>query len=180
MSRILIIYGSNYGQTQKMSGVLADELRELGHEVEVISGKKTPRSLSPDKYDAAIVAASVRMGRYQNYIEKFAREFHEQLMHMPSAFVSVSMAEAHPESSLGGFNQEWLDSFVQKTGWKPAQFASFGGALCYRQYNFITRFIMKKIAAQSGMSTDTTRNHEYTDWDAVRKFARDFSVSLGK
>jgi menaquinone-dependent protoporphyrinogen oxidase len=180
MSSILVIYGSGSGQTQKVAEFLGKELRSLGHEVDLVFGKRVARSLTPANYDAAIVAASVRMSRYQRYIEDFVRKHHESLNAMPSAFVSVSMAEAHPNAPQGGFQQEWLDAFISKTGWKPGQFASFGGALSYRSYNLITRFIMKKIAQQSGMSTDTSRNHEYTSWDAVRQFARGFSESIGQ
>jgi menaquinone-dependent protoporphyrinogen oxidase len=30
---------------------------------------------------------------------------------------------------------------------------------------------MRAIARHEGGSTDTTRDHEYTDWDAVTRFA---------
>jgi menaquinone-dependent protoporphyrinogen oxidase len=30
---------------------------------------------------------------------------------------------------------------------------------------------MRAVARREGGSTDTTRDHEYTDWDAVNRFA---------
>jgi len=41
----------------------------------------------------------------------------------------------------------------------------------YTPYGLITRFIMKMISKREGASTDTTRDHEYTDWDRVAHFA---------
>jgi menaquinone-dependent protoporphyrinogen oxidase len=52
----------------------------------------------------------------------------------------------------------------------------FGGALCYRQYGFLKRLMMKRIVRDKpgNLSTDTSRDHEYTDWDEVKRFAEDF------
>ena len=37
---------------------------------------------------------------------------------------------------------------------------------------------MKRIAATEGASTDTTRDHEYTDWGALDAMAARFADSL--
>ena len=178
MSRILIVFGSGEGQTAKVAEFLADRLREREHQVDVIQGNRLPKGLDIRAYDALIVAASVRMMKFQKYIMEFAKKYRGSLETVPSAFVSISLSEAHPNSHAGGFQQDWLDKFVNETGWKPATFASFAGALMYRKYNFITRFLMKKIAEKSDLTTDTTRNHEFTDWDAVGRFADEFADSL--
>lgn len=178
MSRILIVFGSGEGQTAKVAQFLADRLRERNHQVDVVKGNRLPKGFDINAYDALIVAASVRMMKFQKYIMEFARKYQSSLETVPSAFVSISMSEAHPDSPAGGFQQEWLDRFVNDTGWKPATFASFAGALMYRRYNFITRFVMKKIAERSGLTTDTSSNHEFTDWDAVGRFADEFADSL--
>jgi menaquinone-dependent protoporphyrinogen oxidase len=175
MAKVLIVYGSGYGQTQKVAEFIAKQLRERGKEVDVVFGKRLPRKLSPETYDAIIVAASVRMMKFQKYIVSFVRKYSQQLQKLPSAFVSVSMAEAQSDSERGGFQPEWLENFSKESGWSPAIFRSFAGALDYRKYNFFTRRVMKKIAEKTGMNTDTSANHEYTDWDAVRKFADEFA-----
>jgi menaquinone-dependent protoporphyrinogen oxidase len=33
---------------------------------------------------------------------------------------------------------------------------------------------MRRIVAKAGGDTDTSRDYEYTDWNQVRGFARDF------
>ena len=173
MAKVLIVYGSGYGQTQKIAEFIAKRLRERGNEVDIVFGKRLPRNLSPETYEAIIVAASVRSMKYQKYIVSFARTHCQLLQKLPSAFVSVSMAEAG-----GGFQTSWLEKFISDSGWRPAIFRSFAGALDYRKYNFITRMIMKKIAQKTRMNTDTSANHEYTDWDAVKKFADEFADTV--
>jgi menaquinone-dependent protoporphyrinogen oxidase len=49
------------------------------------------------------------------------------------------------------------------------------GALPYTRYNIVKRWIMRRIVAKAHGDTDTTRDYEYTDWQAVGQFAHDFS-----
>ena len=48
------------------------------------------------------------------------------------------------------------------------------GALLYTHYNFFVRWLMKRIVANAGGDTDTSKDYEYTDWSDVRAFAADF------
>ncbi len=173
MQKILIIFGSEEGQTEKVAEFIANRLRKHNHEVDVYKGNRLPKTFSINSYNAIIVAGSVHKLKYQKYIVEFASKYHAALDSVPSAFVSVSMAEAQ-----GGFQQEWFDNFIDDTGWKPKKFASFAGALMYRKYNFIVRSLIKKFAEKGGLNTDTSRNHEYTDWEAVARFADEFGNSL--
>lgn len=51
------------------------------------------------------------------------------------------------------------------------------GALPYTRYNWLKK-IMKRIVSKAGGDTDTTRDYEYTDWDDLRVFAREFAGRL--
>jgi menaquinone-dependent protoporphyrinogen IX oxidase len=48
----------------------------------------------------------------------------------------------------------------------------------YRMYSFFTRWTMKKNAKKGGLPTDTSRNHEFTVWDAVGHSAEAFADAL--
>jgi menaquinone-dependent protoporphyrinogen oxidase len=52
------------------------------------------------------------------------------------------------------------------------------GALPYTRYNRLTRWAMKRIVTKAHGDTDTSRDYEYTDWNDVRQFARDFAGAL--
>src|SRR5262249_4218420 len=54
----------------------------------------------------------------------------------------------------------------------PKVVGMFAGALMYTRYGWIKRHIMRSIEAKEGRDVDTSRDYEYTDWDAVDEFAR--------
>ena len=38
------------------------------------------------------------------------------------------------------------------------------------RYNFLIRFVMKRIARKAGAPTDTSRDYEFTDWSTLDAF----------
>ncbi len=63
--------------------------------------------------------------------------------------------------------QKMIDAFLKETGWHPSKVHGVAGALSYTKYNCLIRFVMKRIAKAQGASTDTSRDHELTDWEAL-------------
>ena len=39
---------------------------------------------------------------------------------------------------------------------------------------------MKMISKKEGRTTDTSKDYEYTDWDAVKKFINEFTDKIAK
>ena len=69
-----------------------------------------------------------------------------------------------------------LHTFLQNTGWAPTDTMEVAGALKYTQYDFFKRLALQMIAKRSGGSTDTSCDHEYTDWTALARFLSDFAA----
>jgi hypothetical protein len=42
----------------------------------------------------------------------------------------------------------------------------------------LKRWAIQRIARKAGGATDTTRDWEYTDWEDVKQFAREFHASV--
>jgi menaquinone-dependent protoporphyrinogen oxidase len=174
MARILVIYGTAYGQTERVARRITDQLTRHGHAVCMYRGDSLPRHLPLDDYDAFLVAASVLGGRHQRYIRDFARRFASRLNAAPSAFVSVSgAAQGSPEKA-----RRYIEEFLQQTSWRPALSASFAGAMAYRQYGLLLRWIARWVSQRQGGPTDTSRDHEFTDWQAVDRFGERFAEGL--
>jgi menaquinone-dependent protoporphyrinogen oxidase len=171
---ILIIYGSVEGQTHKIAERIAEVLRNQGQQVTTLSGERVPADFSLDQYDAAIVGGAIYIGKYPKYIKTFVSRYRDRLNSIPSAFYTVCMGirSQRPESREEAL--QFGPNFFAETGWQPKLSATFAGAVKYTQYNFITRFIMKRISKKEGGSTDTSRDHEYTDWASVERFADEF------
>jgi menaquinone-dependent protoporphyrinogen oxidase len=90
---------------------------------------------------------------------------------MPSGFFSVCLTAGEDTDESRSATQGYLDEFARATGWTPTHATSFAGALLYREYDFATRLVMRLIMARGHHPTDTSRDYEYTDWEAVDRFA---------
>lgn len=88
--------------------------------------------------------------------------------------MSLSAAGTRPEQHEDA--QRMAQGFLDATGWKPRRVELVAGALMYRRYNFIMRFLMKRIASKAGGDTDTSRDYDYTDWAAVEVYTRKFAT----
>lgn len=177
MSKILIAYGTSEGQTAKIAEQLVGFIRAQGHDACLVdTSREAP---APAGYDAAIVGASVHQGKHQPWVVDYVRRNLPALHHLPSAFFSVSLAiaDGSPKGRLEA--EGYVDTFVKETGWYPDKIGLFAGALVYTKYNFLLRWIMRRIARSKGSrDLDTRRDYVYTDMDAVRRFAEEFLASI--
>lgn len=179
MADILVVYGSSYGQTAKVARRIADLLEGMGHWLSIWCGEEVPVSPGVEGFDAVVVAGSVRFGRHQRYLESFVRTHVAQLNAMPSAFVSLCGALAGGLPTGQSRAKHYVQRFVHRTGWRPQLSRSFAGGLPYTRYGPLTRWFMRRISRRTGRPTDTSRDWEFTDWDAVERFAEDLDRSIG-
>lgn len=177
---MLILYGSMEGQTKKIAERLADIFRNKGYQATTQSGEQLPDNFSVDNFDAAIIGGSIHIGKYPAYLNDFVVTYSDWLNKVPSAFFTVCMAVNSVNASSREEAKHYGDKFIAQTGWTPRLIQTFAGAVKYTKYNFITRFIMKMISKREGGSTDTSRDHEYTDWESVGRFAENFLSEIEK
>jgi len=172
MSRILIVYGTSDGHTAKIAEAIGETLRRKGAIVNVMDARRAIGR--PESYDGIVVAASVHAGRYQRYVHRWVREHAASLQGKPTAFVSVCLAVLQNKTEVQQHLTAILDRFFTETGWRPTLTKIVAGALLYTRYNWLKRWMMKRIVQKAGGDTDTSRDYEYTDWKDVRKFAVGF------
>ncbi|MFC7202138.1 flavodoxin domain-containing protein [Haloferax namakaokahaiae] len=177
MASFLIGYKSREGQTAKVADRVASALEQRGHEVRTISVTEWSSADSIADYDAVLLGDSIHLGRHAKQMIRFVRDHRDELAVRPNGFFQVSLSAADPDDEDGQTETvTYIHEFVEKTGWEPDQIGVFGGALRYSKYGFITRYVMKRIARNNLGITDTSRDHEFTDWDEVETFALDFAV----
>lgn len=172
MKTVPVFYATSEGQTRRIAEVIAATLREEGFQSE--AEELTPRSPHPDWRNVigAVVGGSLHGGRHQRVLEQFVVREADALAARPAAFFSVSLAAASRNPAEVAAAQRIADRFVRDAGWTPERMACIAGRLAYTHYGFFTRWMMRRIAAREGGPTDTSRDHEFTDWAAVRAFAR--------
>ncbi len=174
MSSILIGFASHHGQTQKVAVRLGEHLRALGHEVDLANiADGLAETPSPEDYDVVVLGSRIEVGRYAPPLAAYVRDHRAALGEIPTALFTVSMAAASTDK--GPDPDGYLAKICNELGWAPSLRKAIAGGLKYRAYGLITRFVMKMLSRRTGRPTDTSKNHELTDWEGVGQFAGDIA-----
>lgn len=177
MSRALILYATTEGQTARIAEKIAQTLRSRGHSADTCPATEATAGLKAADYDGVIVGASIHYGRHPGYLRSLVRGRRAVLEARPSAFFSVSLSGGGPGAKPEAARR-YLEVFLRQTGWHPKQTATFAGALPFSRYGAFKRLLMVVFVGLGGGDTDTSRDYEYTDWDAVERFAETFAQRL--
>lgn len=164
MPDALVVYASVEGHTERIARRIAGLLQRRGHSVDLAPAGE---EIDVSRYAGVIVGASVHYGHHSARLAAFLRK-NPMPAACKSAFFSVSLSA----------NQNYAERFLGQTDWAPQLTAVFRGALQYSKYGPIKRLVVRTFAAIAGHDTDTSRDYDYTDWEAVSRFASDFSRSL--
>ncbi len=173
--RVLVIYCSTHGHTAKIASNLAGTLQSNGMIVdvrEVLEGSY----VAPGSYDAVVAAASIHKGHHQKEMVEWVREHRQELDARPNAFISVSLSAAEDTDEAKQATTRCIDDFKSETGWWPDRVEPVAGALQYREYDSFTRIFVRLLMRQGGHPTDTSRDHDFTDWKAVHRLGDELAA----
>lgn len=174
MTNIAVLYGTTEGQTAKIAQHVGARVREAGHRVDILHVADLDPDFDLGIYAGVIAGASIHEGHHQRYVIKWIKDHHEALSRVPTAWFSVCLAINSPNENERDDARKFPSQIPEHTGLTPTMSTVFAGALKYTQYNWLKRVVMKQISKREGGSTDTTHDHEYTDWNAVDTFTDDF------
>jgi menaquinone-dependent protoporphyrinogen oxidase len=184
---ILVLYATREGHTRRVAEHVAQALRRAGAHASAASVTDPAVRFDPFALQGVILAAPVHAGRFEREMVRFVRSRRADLDRLPNAFLPVSLSQAGvqrgaatpEEHARFAADVRKLDErFFGVTGWTPKQVERVAGALLYTRYNWVIRLVMRRIARQSGGSTDTSRDHDYTDWTALDAFAGRFVAGI--
>jgi menaquinone-dependent protoporphyrinogen oxidase len=176
MPNILVVYASKHGHTAKIAARLAETLRADGATAALEPAASDP---SPHAFDAVVVGASIHAGHHQREVIDWIERHRDALAHTPAAFFSVCLAAADETDESLEETQRYIDEFIAASGWTPQRSITFAGALQYREYDFMTRLLMRLLMWKGHHPTDTSRDYDYTDWAQVEQFAHDCGALAG-
>ncbi|HKG64875.1 MAG TPA: flavodoxin domain-containing protein [Solirubrobacteraceae bacterium] len=169
MTRILVVYASTHGHTGKIATRVAQTIGASADLRDIAAASE----LEPSQYDAVVLGASVHAGHHQKAVLEWARANAGALNELPSAFFSVCLTAADDTDEARRASQAYIDEALEKTGWRPRIARTFAGAIQYREYDMFTRLLIRLMMRHGGHPTDTSRDHDFTDWDAVDRFAEE-------
>jgi len=175
--KIVVLYGSFDGQARRIAERMAQVIGRGGHQVDVVSAHDPAIPDLIAASNAVLAGGAVRYGHHAKFLERAVRDNRAAIASRPNAFFSVCMSAAGPNAKAA---TAWgyVDEFITRTGWQPGRIASLAGALAWSRYNPLMKLMMRFIVKTAGGDTDTSRDREYTDWDAVDRFAAEFEYPL--
>jgi menaquinone-dependent protoporphyrinogen oxidase len=179
MKSVLVVYATTEGQTRKNARFIAAALPEQGCAPSAPDTANNAAAMVQPVCVAAVFCGSVHRHRYQHSLVRFVKDNAGWLAGIPTAFVAVSLTAAGRDERGRADLQEIVAAFCRRTGWAPTMIRHVAGALRYTQYNFVEKWMLRRIAADQGGDTDTSRDHEYTDWDDVTRFVGEFVAATG-
>jgi menaquinone-dependent protoporphyrinogen oxidase len=179
MKPLLVVYATREGHTRKIAEHVAATIRGRGDDIDVVDAAHVPRGFDAKRYAGAILAASVHLGQHEHEMIVFARKYRSDLERVPTAFLSVSLEEASVENAAAPYDvradaaqdvKRLVDRFCERAELRPSRIWPLAGALLYTRYGAIEKLVMRMIAKRAGGDTDTSRDHEYTDWKGLDQF----------
>jgi menaquinone-dependent protoporphyrinogen oxidase len=179
MCDVPVLYATTEGHTQRIAERLAQVLRGRGFTSKAIDvTSREADAIDFHRVRGAFLGASLHAGKHQAAAVAFARAHAAALTACPSTFFSVSLSAASAHERELQAARQLAEAFATETQWHPHRIACVPGRLAYTQYGFLKRQLMKMIARREGASTDTSRDHEYTDWNAVDQLAREMALEI--
>jgi menaquinone-dependent protoporphyrinogen oxidase len=167
-----VFYATREGHTRKIAEYLASELCGRGVDgVAVDINSPDASTVDWASVRGVLLGASIHIGKHEKEAVAYARQHRAQLNERPSAFFSVSLSAASANPDEVKAAEALANRFIEETGWYADHVVSLAGCLAYTRYGFVKRLMLRRIAKKEGASTDTSRDHEYTDWDKVRQLA---------
>lgn len=185
--RIAIAYATREGQTRRVAEGLARIFESRGAAPTLIDVANAPPAVDLSGYEAAIVAASVHVGRHEPEMARFVVANRPALSGMVSAFLSVSLSEAGVEDEAADALRRaqaaldvrrMINAFLSQTGWQPGWIVPVAGAVAYAAYNPIVRLAMRSIVKRAG--GDPRHDREYTDWRQLETFVDSLLARLAE
>jgi menaquinone-dependent protoporphyrinogen oxidase len=171
MTRILVLFASHHGQTRAVAFHIAELLRARGQHVHLRD--LVQERPDPANFDAVVVGAAVQFSKHDARVGAWLAENRRALAQRPGAFFSVSLSAASKRKDVRAKLDDMVGTFLAAAGWRPARVAEIAGALHYTRYSWSIRQVMRLISGSQGRPTDTTRDHELTDWAQVDRFVNE-------
>lgn len=172
--RILVVFATREGQTEKVATRIASHIEARGHGVSVVNARddKAVRDLRLGAYELLVFGGSMHAGGIEDELVRFINGHEGEIVTKRRFFFLVLLSAATRDPSL---RAQWLqDARAKMNSQLKVAFEHvemIAGALRYSKYPTPLKWLMRRIASQAGEGTDTSKDYEYTDWEQVAAFA---------
>jgi len=177
MTRAVVLYASQMGHTERIADHVAIGLIARGLPADMLTVGAVPEDFGPP-YGAIVVVGSVHSGQHDPALVETLKRHVPALRQMYGALCSVSLeaavlANANSPDQRAAAEIELhqpIGRLIEETGWTPSLVEPVAGALPYAHVGPFRRLLLERLAHETGLPTDTNRDHVFTDWDALDRF----------
>ncbi|WP_249693310.1 flavodoxin domain-containing protein [Stappia sp. WLB 29] len=173
MAHFLVVYATTEGQTRKISEKVAGRLKAAGHSVTLVDARAAA-TLELGSFDAAVLAASLHVGRHQPEMLDFIRRQRTRLERVQTAFISVSLSASSTDAQDIANAREAAEAMFDELDWEPSHLHLAAGAVHDGRLGFFKRWVIHRILRQKGVEMDPSGDMEFTDWPALERFVDGF------
>lgn len=157
--RVFILFSTTEGHARKLAQFAGARLTKLGYEVCVCDAAKSDQA-DLAGFDAALLIPSVHVAHYRRSFIAFARQHHDALNAIPTAFLSAySSAARDNPSDLAGL-RDCIERLKRDTAWHPGAVHHSAGAMLFSAYGFFTKLAIKSIARKRGKVVNTSEDYD--------------------
>ncbi len=175
--KALIVYGTRYGTAAEIAEEIGRVMEAEGAEVDVVNSKGL-KGCDVSPYDLVVVGSGIKIGKWTGESLKFLKKNKDDLKNKKVALF-VSCGAANEEKSRSEGQEKYLDEVARKylTG-KPVATGLFGSVYDPdARHGLMYKFTMKHIKEElEKQGIDTSKPHDFRDWDGIRAWARSLVV----
>lgn len=170
MLRTLIAYSTVDGHTLKICDRVRRVLEQTGCSVAMVD-IDSEQALDLAHFEIVVIGASIRYGKHRPNVYDFIQTHRDALDRRHTAFFSVNVVARKAGKDTPEANP-YMRAFRRKTNWVPGEVAVFAGQIDYPKYGFLDRQMIRLIMWLTHGPTDPAACTEFTDWQAVDRFAQ--------
>lgn len=159
------------GYAERIARALSESLSRKSLESELVLLDTSSASAKINlEAEVIVLVAAVRYGKHLPVTDDFLSQY-ARLTNAPSlALASVNLVARKPGRQSAETNP-YLRKLISQYDLTPAVATAFAGRLCYPQYNWRDRQIIRLIMFLTGGNADGHSIIEYTNWEQVGDFA---------
>lgn len=173
--KVMIIFESVEGQTNKIARFAESTLAAKGHEIQLVDTADRQVEVSYAGIDRVILAAPVHERRHPKSFEVFVAADRELLGELETMMLSVSLKAAFTDSleEAGDF----LTEMEMRTGFEANRKVLVAGAVRPSSYDYFSTQILRHVILEGKDVPIDGETHEFTDWDALDRELTSFVAS---
>lgn len=160
--RVLIAHASKHGATAEIAAIVAEVLRDEGHDVTI---SPADPSLDPEGFDTVVLGSAVYAASWRDEALGFARR-HAPVLSRTRVWLFSSGPLGDTAAPIHGEPRQLAELHDLL---RPEGHVVFGGLFDPGRFGFVERSVVRAFKARPG---------DYRDWDRIRDWAAGIAAAL--